>query len=398
MEHVVVIGAGLAGLRTCEGLRARGYAGPITLAGEEARVPYDRPPLSKQFLAGAFGHDRVTLRREDELTELDLDLRLGASSRATSLDVAARRVQLASGESLEFDGLVIATGSRARLLPGLEALSKVHVLRTLDDSVALGAGLGPGRRLLVVGGGFVGMEVAATARGLGTEVTVVEPLETPLERVLGRLAGGACARLHAEHGVRLETGTTIEEAVAEPDGTTSALLARGGVVAADVVLVAVGATPNVSWLEGSGLEAGPGGLVCDATLQVAPGIVAAGDVARFPFGPAGSPVRVEHRTNAAEQGDHAAGTLLGGSEPFAPVPYVWSDQYEVKIQLLGLPEPDDVCEVVDGSLRDGRFVAAYGREGRLTAAVAFQMPRSLMRLRAMLATPTPYERARRAFV
>ncbi len=397
MEQVVVVGAGLAGLRACEGLRARGYVGAITLLGEEEHAPYDRPPLSKQFLAGTLGADRLSLRRDEQLAALDLDLRLGSSSRATSLDAAGRRVELASGEWLAFDGLVVATGSRARVLPGLEALPTVHVLRTLDDSVALRTGLGPGRRLLVVGGGFVGMEVAATARGLGAEVTVVEPLETPLERVLGRLAGGACARLHAEHGVRIETGTTIEEAVAEPDGSTTAVLGRGEAVSADVVLVAVGAAPNVSWLEGSGLEVGPSGVACDARLQVAPGIVAAGDVARFPFGPAGSPARIEHRTNAAEQGDHAAGTLLGGTEPFAPVPYVWSDQYDVKIQLLGLPEPDDVCEVVDGSLRDGRFVAAYGRDGRLTAAVAFEMPRSLMRLRSMLATPTPYEEARRAF-
>lgn len=395
MKRVLVVGGGLAGLRACEGLRARGFEGEVVLVGDESHVPYDRPPLSKQFLAGEWELDRLWLRPEAKLESLGLQLRRGPEHRAERLDLSARQVSLASGERLSFDGLVVATGAKARKLPMFESLPGVHLLRTIEDALSLKSVLSsPGARLLVIGAGFIGMEVAATACRLGAEVTVVEQLESPLAATLGPLAGGACRRLHEGHGVRFHLGVVLESiSSAGADGTLVAVLGSGERLEADAVLVGVGAVPNVSWLEGSGLDVSPGGVVCDETLRAAPGVVVAGDLARWPFGAEGVPIRLEHRTNAAEQGEHAAGTLLGEQQPFETVPYVWSDQYDAKIQLLGLPRPDDECVVVDGSLDEGRFVALYGRQGMLQAAIGFSMPRSLMRLRALLLKKTPFAEA-----
>ncbi|MGO9198560.1 MAG: NAD(P)/FAD-dependent oxidoreductase [Acidimicrobiales bacterium] len=395
MERVVVVGAGLAGLRACEGLRARSFAGEIVLVGDESHAPYDRPPLSKQFLAGDWALEKVWLRQQPQLDALGLELRRGPEHRAESLDVEGRAVTLASGERIAYDGLVLATGARARTLPALESLPGAYLLRTIDDAIALRSAIAdPGARLLVVGGGFIGMEVAATARKLGAQVTVVEPLEFPLARVLGRLPGRACLRLHVDHGVRVLLGAALESVSSDAGGTISAVLTDGTALEADAVLVGVGAVPNVDWLEGCGLDVGPSGVACDAALQVAPGIVACGDLALWPFA-AARPVRLEHRTNAAEQGDHAAATLLGATAPFETVPYVWSDQYDIKIQLLGIPQPDDDCVVVDGREEDGRFVAVYGRAGVLSAVVGLSMPRVLMRLRSLLTTRTPFDEALR---
>jgi NADPH-dependent 2,4-dienoyl-CoA reductase/sulfur reductase-like enzyme len=394
MDRVVVVGAGLGGLRACEGLRARGYGGEIVLVGDEVHPPYDRPPLSKHFLAGEWGEDRVILRKDGDLQSLGLERRLGPGARAVGLDTAGREIELASGEVLGYDGLVLATGSRARALSALESLEEAHVLRTLDDAVALRRRITrPGCRLLVLGGGFIGMEVAATARRLGAEVTVVEMLEAPLVRVLGKRLGDACALLHEEHGVRLLVGTGLETVREVAPGEIEAVLTTGETSRADTLLVGIGASPNVAWLEGSGLRAGPNGVVCDERLRAGPRIVVAGDLASWPATPGGQLVRVEHRTNAAEQGDHAAASLLGDEAAFDAVPYVWSDQYDVKIQLLGLPQPDDECEVVGGSEEGLRFVAVYHRDGLVTGVVGFSMPRQLMRLRPLLTRPSRYAEA-----
>ncbi|MHB1986896.1 MAG: NAD(P)/FAD-dependent oxidoreductase [Acidimicrobiales bacterium] len=395
MNRIVVVGAGLAGLRACEGLRARDFQGEIVLVGEEDHDPYDRPPLSKQFLSGEWDLERLWLRKKPEMAALDLEVRKGADHRADRLELEPRSVTLGSGERLSFDGLVIATGARARTLRGFEALPGAYVLRTIDDSRKIRSVLArTGLRLLVIGAGFIGMEVAATARKLGCEVTVVEPLKTPLARVLGPLAGRACQALHEAHGVRLIFGSVVESVSAHgADGPLTAILDNGTTLEADAVLLGVGAAPNVSWLEGSGLDVGPEGLRCDGTLRAAPGVVAAGDLVSWPFGAGGASVRLEHRTNAAEQGDHAAGTLLGSTDLFDTVPYVWSDQYDAKIQVLGIPKPDDECVVVDGSTKEGRFVALYARDGLLSAAVAFSMPRSLMAFRTLLKTPTRFSEA-----
>ncbi len=381
---VVVVGASLAGLRACESLRQSSFSGRIVLLGDEQHLPYDRPPLSKQYLAGQWDIDRIRLRPPETVDALGLDLRLGA--RASGLDLAGGCVLLEDGTGVAFDGLVLATGASARAWPR-SVPSGVLTLRTIEDAVALRAALDePGARLVVVGGGFLGLEVAATARARGVAVTVVEPLAMPLGRVLGPAVGGVVRALHERHGVDMRTGTSVTGFVGDPQ-VEGVRIGAGEMLPADVVVVAIGANPGTGWLDGSGIAVDDG-VVCDSSLLVSPGVVTAGDVARFTYGAESTPVRLEHWTNAAEQGAHAARTLLAGpgrAAPFAPVPYVWSDQYDVKIQVVGLPGPDDDVEVVDGSLESGKFVACCGRDGRLVAAIGMGRPRQLMAFRPLVA-------------
>jgi 3-phenylpropionate/trans-cinnamate dioxygenase ferredoxin reductase subunit len=403
---IAVVGAGLAGLRACEGLRDRGYDGRITLVGDEPHLPYDRPPLSKQYLAGTWDVDRVMLRTSDELLPLELDMRLGPAFRAVGLDLGARRLSLAGGDSVSFDGLVLATGSAARVLSDINGLRSTYVLRTLDDAAALRDVVSrPSARLGLAGAGFIGLEVAATARRLGAEVTVVEPLEVPLGRALGPVAGGACELMHREEGVTFHLSTVIEAVevgagAGDAPGPLRCRLSDGAVIEVDALLVGVGAAPSVAWLEGSGLEAGSDGVRCDESLLAAPGVVVAGDLARWPVprragtGDAAETIRVEHRTNAAEQGDLAAAGLLvdlgwmeepaDAEPPSYAVPYVWSDQYNVKIQVLGMPRADDEVVVVERDMGARRFLALHGRGGRLAGVVGFARPRHVMSLRPLL--------------
>ena len=380
--RIVVVGASLAGLRAAEELRRLGFAGTLSLVGAEPHLPYDRPPLSKEFLAGTTDADGIALRRRP-YDDLDLDLRLGV--RATGLDVAGRVVTTDAGE-IPYDGAVIATGAVPRRLPNQPALSGIHVLRTLDDATALRADLDGASRVLVVGAGFIGAEVAATCRARGIDVTVLEALPSPMVRGLGPVLGDTLAGLHRAHGVdlRLSVGVAGFEGTARVERV---LLDDGSAVDADVVLVGVGAVPATDWLLGSGLTI-DNGVVCDATLLAAPGVVAAGDLARWPnpaFG--GEVMRLEHWTNATEQGVAAAARLLaadGEAQPFSSVPFVWSDQYDVKIQVVGHVRGDDDLEIVDGTLDERRFVAIFGRDGRLSGAVAFNRPRLLMQYRRLL--------------
>jgi NADPH-dependent 2,4-dienoyl-CoA reductase/sulfur reductase-like enzyme len=397
---VVVAGGGLAGLRAAETLRAEGHRGRVVLVGAEPHPPYDRPPLSKQLLAGAWGLERVVLRDGEKLAALGLELLLGR--RATALDLDGSHLLLDDGSSVRFDGLVIATGARARTLAGAEEVEGVHTLRTLEDCFSLQAAIAePGTRLVVVGAGFIGSEVAATCHGRGVEVTVVEALPVPLARALGEQMGGACAALHAAHGVRLRTGVAVKglcTTAARHGGRRieGVELADGTVVDADVVVVGVGVAPEERWLAGSGLELRDG-VVTDPTLHAADRVVVAGDVCRYPDERLGGELRVEHWTNAAEQGVHAARSLLAGrarAEAYLPVHYIWSDQYDVKIQLLGIPSPEDEVVVVDGSLEEGRFVALYGRGGRLSAALGFGRPRQLMGFRPLLERGASFDEAR----
>jgi 3-phenylpropionate/trans-cinnamate dioxygenase ferredoxin reductase subunit len=382
LRSVVVVGASLAGLRACEGLRHGGFDGSITLVGAETHLPYDRPPLSKEFLAGRLGLDRLALTSAEKLAALELELVLG--ERARAVDPSARTVVLESGRQLSFDGLVVATGARPRTMRGANALAGVITLRDLEDAERLRALLGPGVRLVVVGGGFLGMEVAATARGLGAEVTVVEPQAAPLLRVLGPLIGRAIGEVHADHGVDVRTRVGVADLVGG-DHVEAVRLDDGSLIGADVVLVAVGVVPETAWLAGSGLELADG-VVCAPTLLAAPGVAAAGDIARWPHALAEGTVRLEHRTNAAEQGVHAAASLLAGAgaTAFAPVPYFWSDQFDVKIQSIGIPEGTDDVRVVAGSPAARCFVACFGRAGLLCAVVGFNSPRQLMGFRVLL--------------
>jgi 3-phenylpropionate/trans-cinnamate dioxygenase ferredoxin reductase component len=399
LRTVVVVGASLAGLRATEALRREGYDGRLVLVGAEHHEPYDRPPLSKQLLAGELDADRITLRRTG-LDDLDLDLRLGA--RADALDLAARRVSLEGGETVPFDGLVIATGASPRLLPAMvhaPVPDGVFALRTLDDALMIRARLEQSPRVVVVGAGFIGAEVAATCRQRGLAVTVLEALPAPLVRGLGPELGAVCGELHRDHGVDLRLGVGVSgfegagrvERVRLDDGST---------VEADVVVVGVGVEPATGWLAGSGLTI-DNGVVCDETLLAAPDVVAAGDVARWPnelFD--GELVRHEHWTNASEQAVAAARRLLHGGAPgapvFAPVPFVWSDQYDRKIQSAGQFRGDDQIVVVAGSLDDRRFVALVGRSGRLVGVLGFSMPAKVMRYRRLIAERASFDAALRA--
>jgi NADPH-dependent 2,4-dienoyl-CoA reductase/sulfur reductase-like enzyme len=369
VNRIVVVGASAAGLAAAETLRRQGFEGALTLIGDEPHNPYDRPPLSKQILASDWEPDRLALRSRDDLGALDLDLRLGVT--ATRLDADARAVHLSDGEHVSYDGLIVATGVRPRRLPGQGA----HVMRTVDDALALRARLGPGRRLVVVGAGFLGAEAAAVARGLGCAVTLLEPAPVPLAHAVGEEVGRVLSRAHVEHGVDLRTGITV---AAVTDG--GVLLADGELVEADEVLVAIGSVPNTEWLEGSGLRVSDG-LVCDEYSAAAPDIYGAGDVARWYNPLFGVHMRIEHRTNAAEQGMAAARNLLHpeARKPFVPVPYFWSDQYDMKVQAYGYLRGHDAIAIVDGNLDERRFVAAYRTGDRLAGALAVGMPPKAVR-------------------
>ena len=394
-ETVVVVGASLAGLRAAEELRRLGFDGRLVMVGAESHLPYDRPPLSKAVLAGEAEADDIVLRHQSS-DDLDIDWRLGR--RAVGLDVASRTIDLDDGERITGDrGVVIATGASPRQIAGVPALAGIHQLRTLEDCLAIRADLDAGaRRLVVVGAGFIGSEVAATCRARHLDVTVLEALPAPMVLGLGPVLGEVLAGLHRDHGVDLRTGVGVA-GVDGVDRVERVRLADGSAVDADVVVVGVGVAPAAAWLEGSGLTI-DNGVVCDESLVAAPGIVAAGDVCRWPnalFG--GELMRLEHWTNATEQGIAAGARLLVDDDsepmPFAPVPFVWSDQYDVKIQVAGHVRGDDRVEVVDGSLDERRFVAAIGRGDRLVGAVGFSRPRVLMQYRRLVAEGTSWDDA-----
>jgi len=389
---VVIAGASAAGLSTAETLRRQGFDGRITLIGEEEHPPYDRPPLSKEILSGSWPDERVWLRDDAALTALDLDLRLGV--RAESLDTGAKVVRLSDASLVSYDELVVATGVRPRRLPGTGAVAGVHVLRTLADATALRAALAGSPRLVIVGAGFLGAEVASVARRAGTDVTLVSDIEAPLSDVLGSELGELLIGVHRDHGVRLVTGARVEEVLVSGGRAHGVRLAGGRTVEADAVLVSIGSVPNVEWLAGSGVEVG-NGVLCDQYCQAGPGVWAAGDVASWHHPGLGERIRIEHRTNAAEQGMAVARNILAGEHraPFSPVPYIWSDQYDLKIQIHGLPRGADTFAVTGGSLADRKLVALYGKDARVRAAVGINMIRPLRAARAFVATPTPWEAA-----
>jgi NADPH-dependent 2,4-dienoyl-CoA reductase/sulfur reductase-like enzyme len=392
LRTIAIVGASLAGLRAAEALRREGYDGRLVLVGDEKHLPYDRPPLSKELLAGEWEPEQIALRKQP-FDDLVLDLWLGR--RATGLDAAGRVLELDGDERLAFDGLVIATGSRPRTLPGTPELDGIFVLRTLDDALAIRTRLDGRPRVVVIGAGFIGSEVAATCRGRGLDVTVLEMLPVPLARGVGPVIGEACGQLHRDHGVDLRCGVAVAGFEGR-DRVERVRLADGTAIDADLVVVGVGVAPETDWLEGSGLALDDG-IVCDETCLAGPGIVAAGDVARWPnllFG--GESTRVEHWTNATEQGVAAALRLLAGdasAEAFAPVPFVWSDQYDVKIQIVGSIRGDDEVVVADGSLDERRFVALFGRDGRLVGALGFSRPRLVMQYRRMIAERASWDDA-----
>jgi NADPH-dependent 2,4-dienoyl-CoA reductase/sulfur reductase-like enzyme len=385
-RRAVVVGASLAGLRAAESLRRGGHDGPLTILGAERHRPYDRPPLSKQILTGKAGPEQLALPVDDEL---EADWLLGMS--AAGLDLDRGLVVVTGGDEVAFDQLVIATGAHPRTLLSARPGPGVFYLRTVEDALALRDELQHASRAVVIGAGFIGLEVAASARQIGAGVTVVEALPVPLERALGPQMGQTIAELHRRHDVDVRLGVGVEGLVggSRAEGVR---LADNTVVLADLVVVGIGVAPATSWLDGSGVDLSDG-VLCDDRLHVLvdgrphPDVVAAGDVCRWTHPRYGRTVRIEHWTNAAEQGEAAARSLLEGeaAPPYAPTPYFWSDQYGLKLQFVGDALPDDEVAVIEGNPAEDRFVATYGRDGRLVAALGLRRPARIMALQRMIA-------------
>jgi 3-phenylpropionate/trans-cinnamate dioxygenase ferredoxin reductase subunit len=396
--RTVVVGASLAGLRGAESLRKSGFAGSLTIVGDEPHPPYDRPPLSKAVLTGEIAADATTL---PNLVALDATWRLGVP--ATRLDRVRRTITLQGGETLAYDRLLVATGASARAWPDADQarLEGVFTLRGRDDAQALRHALtaSPGH-VLVIGGGFIGCEVAASCRTLDLPVTLVETGATLLARVLGQHLGSVVEAMHKRRGVTIRTGVKVK--ALEDDGTGRVMRARlgdGTAIPADVVVVALGAVRNTAWLEGSGLSFDEGGLDCDADGyaldtdgQADTHIAAAGDVARFPH-PLypGHPIALEHWGHAVAQGARAGRILAGhAAEPYAEVPAFWSSQNGITIKSVGLTEGADGFVIARGDPKEGRFLAVYGRAGRCVAAVAFDCARWLPAYAERIAAGAPF--------
>ncbi|MFE5916918.1 NAD(P)/FAD-dependent oxidoreductase [Streptomyces sp. NPDC056468] len=386
MRTVAVVGASLAGLSAARSLRKQGFDGRLVVIGDELHRPYDRPPLSKEFLAGTLGETELALETDDE--DLRAEWLLG--TRAVGLDRTERTVRLADGHQVRADGVVLATGAAARTLPGSEGLSGVHTLRTLDDARALRDELARGGRLVVIGGGFIGAEVASTAYALGLEVTVVEVASTPLAGPLGEAMGAVVSALHADHGVRLLCGVGVKGLSGETR-VDAVLLEDGRSLPADIVVVGVGARPCVQWLDGSGVEL-DNGVKCGADGRTSlAGVVAVGDCANWYDPRAGFHRRVEHWTGARERPDAAVATLLAGGAvaPGVPrPPYFWSDQYGVKIQFVGHAAGADSVTVEAGAADDRDVLAVYRRAGDPVAVLGMNQPRLFTRWRKQLAAAT----------
>lgn len=389
MEHLVVVGASLAGIRAVESARRAGHTGRITLVGAERHLPYDRPPLSKAFLddTGEEPADPRYRTEEHLRDELGVELRLG--SPATSLDTGATLVGIGDGSEVSYDALVVATGGAARMLPGTEHLTGVHALRTWDDALAVRSALDAGARTVVIGAGFIGSEVASSARKRGLSATIVETLPVPLVRSVGEDMGTACADLHREHGTDLRCGETVDGLESSADGAvTGVRLGSGEVVPADLVVVGIGVSPCTEWLSGSGVELHERdrGVVADATLRAADGVYAAGDVVHFPnhlFD--GEVMRLEHWTTAAEQGALAAKNALdpANATELGTVPYFWSDWYSSRIQFVGRPAADEI-RVVSSELGDDRFLALYRRGDRLVGTITIDRPTQIMKYKRLI--------------
>ena len=394
---VVIVGSSLAGLRAAETLRLEKYEGRIIIVGAENREPYDRPPLSKKVLAGEWEAERISLRKPEDLAKLNVDWKLGSA--AAALDTKNRIITLVSGETISFDGLIIATGSGVRKLPNQPDWKGVHVVRTLDDSLNLRADLNPGARLVVIGAGFIGLEVAATAKARGCEVTVLEGALAPMMRGLGAEMGQAAALVHADNGVQLRCDVKVVGLVEGSPGAVGGVALDGGeIVPADVVVGGIGVVPATQWLENTELELRDG-VVCDTTLNAGvPGMYAAGDICRWLNNLYDQEMRVEHWTTASEQGAAAASNLLAVSrgeqpKPYAAVPFFWSDQFTARIQFLGRANGDEIAHVVVGSPEERSFVALYEKDGYLKAALGVSRPKQLMPFRKLLAERATWEQA-----
>ncbi len=413
LDRIVIIGASLAGLTAASTLRQTGWGGELVIVEANTDMPADRPPLSKQVLAGSMTGAAAQAALAARIEGLDVDVRLNHRVAGAGFAPDDLRIKFFNDHEMTCDGVVIATGSAARWPAGFlvetadstanepkydKSMAGVHVVRDLADAEALKADLDASpSRVVVIGAGFIGAEVAATARGLGLEVTMVEMAPLPLSRVLGGAVGEFIARMHRDEGVDLRLGVGLDELIAGEHGRVGSVrLTNGEVIDAEVVVLGLGAVPQLDWLGGSGVAV-DNGVVCDETLWCGPGVVAAGDCASWPnqgFG--GERMRVEQWENAIEQGEAAALRLLAADEdndwgeptPFVSVPWFWSDQYDVKIQMAGRPGANDEVVVIDGDPTTRKFAVAYRRDDLCTAVVAVNRPRiavmARMRMRESL--------------
>lgn len=381
MTGTVIVGGGLAAVRVAEQLRRGGFTDPITIIGAEDRLPYDRPPLSKQMLRGEV--DDVSLKPATFYEDNDITLRLGVP--AAGVDADAHTVTLASGDVLRYGQLVIATGLVPRRIPALPDLSGIHVLRSFDDCVALRSSAAGARQAVVIGAGFIGCEVTAGLRHAGVAVVLVEPQPTPLASVLGEQVGALLTRLHEDEGVDVRTGVQVVS-VTGTGVIESVTLSDGSVLPADLVVVGIGSRPACDWLAGSDIAVADGVLCDEVGRTSAPDVWALGDVASWRDS-SGSQVRVEHWSNVAEQARTLVAAMLGLNAPAPGVPYFWSDQYDVKIQCLGRPRVGDTVHLVEDDGR--RFLAYYEREGVLVGVVGAGTPEQIRTARGKIAAGVP---------
>lgn len=382
MRSVVVVGGSLAGVTACKTLREAGFEGRLILVGEETSAPYDRPPLSKQILRGEWGFERAMLDFSPE----DLEVEWLCGTHAAGLDPTGPDVELADGRRFRADGVVIACGAHPLWLSEARGLAGCHVLRTMGDAEGLRDDLErrPGH-VVVVGGGFIGCEVAASCRMLGLDVTVVEPLPALMHRGLGSAAGAFVTEVFRAEGVRVVTGVGVES-VFGSEAVEGVRMADGELLEAEVVVLGLGVAPNTGWLQDSGLVIGDG-VVCDENLRAAERVVACGDVARWPSRRAGEAVRVEHWENAVTSARHAALALVGALEPgvaYDPVPWFWSDQFDMKIQMVGFASDRHEESVLVADPDRRRFLSVRSDGGIVTAAVGVGMSRVVPKLRPLI--------------
>lgn len=390
---IVVVGAGLAGAKTVEALRDKGFDGSLTLVGAETHLPYERPPLSKGYLKGDDERDSFEVHDRAWYDEHDVVLRLGET--VTALDLDAGTVTTDAGE-LPFDAVVLATGSEPRRLdlPGAD-LDGLLTLRTVDDSDRLRDAFTDGARVVVVGGGWIGLETAAAARERGAEVTVLLPEDVPLERVLGAELGGMVAALHREHGVDLRTGVQVTgfRGAGRVDGVE---LGDGAVVPADVVVLGVGAAPRTALAEAAGLAV-DGGVLVDAALRTSdPRVLAVGDIAAQDHPTLGGRVRVEHWATALNQPATAAATLLGQDAAYDELPYFFSDQYDLGMEYLGSADPASDELVVRGDLDGRELIAFWLRDGRVVAGANVNVWDVVDDVKALIRSGAPVDPVRLA--
>ena len=393
---IVIVGGGLAGAKAAEALRDKGFDGPVVLIAEERQLPYERPPLSKEFLAGKKTLDDFTVHPADWYREHNIDLRLGA--RAVALDPAGHTVELADGDTVSYHKLLLATGSRSRHLPipGADA-EGVHYLRSFDDASALNSAFSEGSSLAVVGAGWIGLEVAASARQRGVDVTVVETAKVPLQAALGAEAGEVFAKLHREHGVDLRLGATVA-AISTANGTASGLeLGDGSTITADAVLVAVGAKPNIELAEAAGLAIAEHGVLVDAALRSSDAdIYAVGDIAAAEHPLLGTRIRTEHWANALNQPAVAAAGMLGQHAEYDALPYFFTDQYDLGMEYVGHAPGYDRA-VFRGDV-DGRQFTVFwlGSDHRVQAGMNVNIWEGLDDIKALIRSKSPVDPARLA--